>query len=110
MASEQPGPGIQGMEIALTGHAPVCRRCGGEGLLAAQVPYTMTGPKGAPVRCLHDVVLCASCDQADPAAGALITFFTVHGAVTEDQAGEFAALLCTWTGQVRPPEVDVAAF
>jgi Family of unknown function (DUF6300) len=110
MASERPVPGIPAMEITLVDHAPLCGRCGAETLLGAQVPYTVAGLNGAPVRCLRDVVLCASCDQADPAAGALITFFTVHGAVAEEQADEFAALVTIWAEHVRAPEVELAAL
>jgi len=62
------------------------------------------------VRLARNVVLCARCDQDDPSAGALITFFTVHGEVTLDTAPEFTALAGAWAASVRAPGIDPAAL
>jgi hypothetical protein len=56
------------------------------------------------------VVLCSECNKDDSAAGALITFFAVHGIVTEDTMDECCALLATWASTAQPPHVDLEQF
>jgi hypothetical protein len=62
------------------------------------------------VRCLREVVLCRHCDQDDHTAGALVTFFAVHGEVTEETVQEFIGLVSVWASHVRTPDVDLAAL
>jgi uncharacterized protein DUF6300 len=55
------------------------------------------------------VVLCPRCDADEPKAGAVITFFHVHGqvdAITVHQCGD---LLRAWVASITIPPVDTAA-
>lgn len=90
------------------GDVPPCPRCGGEGLLRAKIPRGSAGASGGRVRLYLPVVLCATCDLEAPSAGALITFFQVHGSVTDANAGVFADLAGTWIASVDVEPVSEA--
>ncbi|TCJ36585.1 DUF6300 family protein [Parafrankia sp. BMG5.11] len=88
---------------------PRCPRCGGEGLAAARVPHILQTARG-PVQGHHQFVLCSGCDADNPAAGGLITFFHVHGQVSQQTENEFTALLTRWTSSLVVPAVDPQAW
>src|ERR1035441_9445159 len=110
VARDKPRPAVPALEFVLAADPQLCPRCGGETLLAGTAPYEQPGRPGEMVRCLRDVVLCGRCDQADPAASALVAFFVVHGEVTEETAQEFIALVSAWSAHVRTPGIDLAAL
>jgi hypothetical protein len=56
------------------------------------------------------MILCADCDVDDPFAGALITWFHVHGAVEPEHGEEFGELLTRWAASMRLPVLDEAAL
>lgn len=109
MASD-PAFSHRGLDLVRTEEAPSCPRCGGEGLLSVSVPHEWRNNRGATVPGFGAVVLCPRCDGHDPAAAPLITFFTVHGQVSEDTAEEFTALVHTWAAHARVPEPDPVAL
>jgi hypothetical protein len=78
-----------------------CPRCGGEVLATAGLPHRPGTTQ---------VLLCSRCDAADPVAGPIVTFFTVHETVTPDTVEEFATLLHRWAAHVKVPELDVNAL
>jgi hypothetical protein len=81
-----------------------CERCYLRiGLMSASIPRD--GVEGR-----HTVVLCPSCDAGDAAAGPIITFFLVHGRISDETVEEFSKLALTWTRQLRPPAYDEQAF
>jgi Family of unknown function (DUF6300) len=86
---------------------PNCPRCGGPGLISAQIPVS-TWSDGTPLQipCHAVVILCPACDIGSPEAGALIAFFAVHGCVSDETIEEFGRLLQAWTTVVQPPVAD----
>jgi Family of unknown function (DUF6300) len=110
VAPDQPRSAVPALEFVLATEPQLCARCGGEALLAGKAAYEQPGPHGEMVRCLRDVLLCARCDQGDPAASALIVFFAVHGEVTEETAQGFIALVSAWAAHARTRDVDLAAL
>ncbi|HEU5155366.1 MAG TPA: DUF6300 family protein [Streptosporangiaceae bacterium] len=100
----------QRIEVLSGDAAPSCPRCGQEGLISARLPHGWERSNGARTNGTTIVVLCATCDAAHPEAGALITFFTVHGHITEDTLTECAGLLQRWAATIRLPALDVAAL
>ena len=110
MTAQPARPGSPDITLARTGEPPPCPRCGGEGLLSAQVPHEWRNNRGIMVRGTRIVVLCPHCDAEDPAAGSLILFFAVHGQVTGETTEEFASLLRGWASQAQAPEVDQDAL
>jgi Family of unknown function (DUF6300) len=103
-------PGGPGEELAGAGDPPPCPRCGGEGLLSVSVPHSWQNNRGDAVHGRHVVVLCQTCDAADPSAVPLILFFTVHGQVSEQTASEFTDLARRWAASVKNPQADQAAL
>lgn len=100
----------QGIEVLSGDTGPCCPRCGQEGLLSARVPHGWERASGARTDGTTIVVLCPSCDAGHPQAGALITFFAVHGHITEDTLTECANLLRAWAESVRLPTLDLAVL
>ncbi|MBO2464947.1 DUF6300 family protein [Actinomadura violacea] len=89
-------------------HVPACPRCGGPGLLSARVPHDIERQDGHVIRGTTEVVLCPGCDADQPEAGALITYFHVHGAVDADTVRQAADLISAWANSIEipPPDVD----
>jgi hypothetical protein len=100
MTAQPAKPDSPGIGLTQTQDPPPCPRCGGEGLLSAQVPQWRNG-QGADVRGAREVVLCPHCDAHDPAAGPLIRFFAVHGQVTAGTTEELASLLRSWADHAQ---------
>jgi hypothetical protein len=98
--------GIPGITLTRTEEPTSCSRCGGEGLLSAQIPSRWPEARGAVMGGFRVIVLCPHCDANDPAGGALILFFAVHEQVSEETAREFASLLRSWVSQAQAPDVD----
>jgi hypothetical protein len=105
-----PGHHPQGIEVLSGATTPRCPRCGQEGLLSARIPHGWERGNGARTDGTTIVVLCATCDAGNHEAGALITFFAVHGHITEDTLTECADLIHGWMATVRPPTLDLAAL
>ncbi|GAA2626911.1 DUF6300 family protein [Actinomadura fulvescens] len=97
------------VDVVAAGEAPSCTRCGGEGLLSARVPHGFERPDGHRVNGTTVVVLCPRCDAGDRAAGALITFFHVHGEVESDTVQHCADLIHAWVDSIHIPPVNVEA-
>lgn len=98
------------VEVILSNGLPLCRRCEGEGILSARLPYGWSNTKGHHVPGVVTVVLCQRCDLNDPAAGALITWFTVHGELTPANLEAAAPLIQAWANTLTPPAFDQLAF
>jgi Family of unknown function (DUF6300) len=96
------------MDIRGTADVHECPRCGGQGLLSAQVPHEVAGLDGRITQGHVIVVLCSSCDAADLCGGPLVTFFHVHGQVTAETLQEAAALIQQWAEGITIPPVDMA--
>lgn len=98
------------------GDVPPCPRCGGEGLLRAQIPNGWANAAGDWVGGHVPVVLCTTCALDDPVAGALITFLHVHGQVIDNNAATFADLTAAWIASLDVTvsdaafEADIAAW
>jgi hypothetical protein len=93
--------------VRLAGDLPCCPRCGQQGLLAASVPHNLGSADGTAVRGTITVVLCASCDHDDPAAGPLILYLLVHEHITTGTLRECAALVQRWADSLTVPAVDL---
>jgi hypothetical protein len=98
------------IEVLSGATTPRCPRCGLEGLLSARVPHGWERGDRRRVNGTTIVVLCPTCDAENPEAGALITFFAVHGRITEDTLAEGANLLQQWAATIRLPTLDVAVL
>lgn len=92
------------------GDAPLCPRCEQPGILSVRVPHNWTNEAGHPVRGTAVVVLCPRCDLDHPEGGALITWFAVHGGVSEENTAEAVQLIEAWARAVEIPKPDVAAI
>ncbi|GGK70973.1 hypothetical protein Sme01_27170 [Sphaerisporangium melleum] len=79
--------------------------------MSVRVPNSWTNSRGAEVRGYSVVVLCASCDADRPATAPLITWFHVHGEVTEDNLHEFATLGSVWINglDLQPLDLEMLA-
>lgn len=98
------------MEVEAVTETPPCARCGGPSLLSVRVPRDITRADGGVVRGTAIVVLCPACDVDHPQAGALITFFAVHGEATVELLDQAADLLAAWEHAIEVPAVDVEAL
>ncbi|MEU6033996.1 DUF6300 family protein [Actinomadura sp. NPDC047616] len=89
---------------------PPCPRCGDQVLLTARMPYPIQRSDGHWVHGTTEVLLCPNCDFDDPTAGALITYFHVHGKVDTDTVRQGADLIRAWidSNPIRRP--DAAAI
>jgi hypothetical protein len=85
---------------------PNCPQCSQPGLLSALVPHSLLNGRGEEVHGSAVAVLCATCDSDNREAGALITFFAVHGAVSDDTLEEVAPLLEAWARQAKAKPFD----
>lgn len=94
------------MHVQSGGDAPNCPQCSTPGLLSALVPHILINGRGEELNGSAVAVLCATCDLDNPEAGALITFFAVHGAVTNETAEEAAPLLESWARQAQAKPFD----
>ena len=96
------------LRIESTAEVPNCPQCSSPGLISALVPHTIHNARGVGIPGSSVAVLCPSCDAQDPVAGAVITFFTVHGAVSEETLAEAAPLLEAWarTAVVKPVDLE----
>lgn len=103
-AHNEPAPVV---EIA---NVPACPRCSGECLLQAKMPSALTNVRGARTRGYFPFVLCPTCDFDSPTAGAVVTFFHVHGQVSADTTEQFADLIAAWLATLQVPTVTPAAF
>jgi|SRR5580658_10169283 hypothetical protein len=103
-------PGSKEIRLVQVSAQPSCPRCGGEGLLSAQVPEGGRNNRGQPAWGSRVIVLCSRCDADDPAAGALVLFSAIHDSITDDIAEEFAFLLRNWASQALVPDVDLEAL
>jgi uncharacterized protein DUF6300 len=103
------GPGGVGLDFVVVEDAPPCVRCGAQALLVGEATCQYLETSGETLR-KHRIVLCSWCDRHDTAAGALITFFAVHGAVTTRNANEFLALVNAWAVKVQTIQVDMEAL
>jgi hypothetical protein len=110
MTSQPARPDNPNIMLAQTKELSPCPRCGGEGLLSARVPHGWYNNRGTAVRGTAEVILCPRCDASDPLAGPLVLFFAVHGQVTDETTGEFAALLRRWASKAQVPATDQAAL
>jgi hypothetical protein len=89
---------------------PCCPRCGQQVLLSADLPHGWDNPDGTRTSGTIPVGICERCDASDPAAGALITYFQVHGQVDASSLHEFAGLAQAWADGVAIPPLDTAAL
>jgi hypothetical protein len=98
------------IDVGSTPGDPPCPRCEQPGILSARVPYGWERADGQRTNGTTIVVLCPTCDANDPAAGALITFFHVHGHVTEETVQQCAELLQAWADSIEMPNLDLDAL
>jgi hypothetical protein len=99
-----------GFDVEIVERAPGCPRCGTACLLAAWVPHGWRLATGTRLLGRGRVVLCVPCGSDDPFGAALITFFHVHGEVSDGTLEEFARLVRGWVGGAQVQCVDPAAF
>ncbi|WP_432190647.1 DUF6300 family protein [Streptomyces sp. Tue6028] len=79
-------------QIVRSQELPLCSRCGGDHLLTtATMP--MKDAFGQPI----ELELCKKCDADQPAAAALVRFFTEGGGHDLSRSKEGAQLLMEWT-------------
>jgi hypothetical protein len=102
-----PAPGWQPITVRISDTQPCCPRCGQQALMCAYVPHGWDNEDGAATRGTIPVVLCAQCNAGEPEAGALITFFHVHGEVDASAVIEFASLAQAWVASITIPPVDM---
>jgi hypothetical protein len=91
----------------VTGEQPSCPLCGAEALLSAMVPHGWSTESGRQVQGRRTALLCPQCHRADPAAGALIDFFAIHGSITPETVEVFAIRLQTWVDHVSGQRLDI---
>jgi hypothetical protein len=99
-----------GFDVEVVDTAPDCPRCGTACLLAAWVPHGWRLTTGAELRGRGRVLLCSTCGTDDPYGAALITFFHVHGEVSDRTLNEFARLVSGWARGAQVQRVDQADF
>jgi hypothetical protein len=99
-----------GIDVEIVDAAPDCPRCGTACLLAAWIPRGWNLATGANLYGRGRVVLCPTCGSDDPYGAALITFFHVHGEVSDNTLEEFARLVGEWVRGARVQRVELAAF
>jgi hypothetical protein len=100
----------RGIDVGSAAGETSCPRCGQPGILSARVPYGWERGDGQRTNGTTIVVLCSRCDAGTPAAGALITFFHVHGHVTEETVQQCAELLQAWADSLEVPNLDLDAL
>ncbi|MGI5488048.1 DUF6300 family protein [Microtetraspora malaysiensis] len=98
------------VEVELSERHPDCGRCGGEGILSARVPHNLVNARNETVRGFTIIVLCPRCDIGQPEAGALISWFTVHGEVTNENLVQAAELIHAWASVAKSPPLNEAAL
>ncbi|WP_345432058.1 DUF6300 family protein [Actinoallomurus vinaceus] len=86
-----------------------CPRCDAEVLASLRVPHGWTNTHGVQVRGFRELIVCARCDADDPAAGPIVTFFTVHAEASDANIGQLAVLLGRWVAAAQARRVDEAA-
>ncbi|MEU9019267.1 DUF6300 family protein [Actinomadura sp. NPDC048394] len=96
------------IDVVSAAHPPACPSCGESGLLSARVPHDIKRPDGHIIHGTTQVVLCQTCDASAPAAGALITYFHVHGTIDTDTIDQAADLIGAWVNSIYipPPDID----
>ncbi|MEV2264084.1 DUF6300 family protein [Streptomyces anulatus] len=103
--SNEPAPVVQLDDV------PPCGRCGRPGLMLTRFSNSWKNQRGEDVPGIREVVLCSSCDAADPAAVQLLALFDVHGQLSEQNLPLFADLAADWTAEIarrRVNEQDLA--
>lgn len=98
------------IDVTSSAGTPNCPRCDGPGLMAARLPYGWERADGQRTNGTTTLVLCPTCDANDPHAGPLITFFHVHGEVTNATVQDAADLIMLWAENIHIPELDIVAL
>lgn len=108
LRDNEPERGGRPIDVVSAAHVPACPKCSEDGLLSARVPHNIERPDGYIVHGTTQVVLCPRCDADQPAAGALITYFHVHGQVNDDTLTQAADLIAAWATSISipPPDLD----
>lgn len=99
-----------GFDVEIVNATPDCPRCGMACLLAAWVPHGWRLATGTEVRGRGLVVLCPACGSDERYGAALITFFHVHGEVSDGTLHEFARLVREWARGAQVPRIEQEAF
>jgi hypothetical protein len=98
--SNGPAPVVQVDDL------PSCGRCGRTGLMLARFPNSWKNQRGEDVAGFREVLLCSSCDTADPAAAQLLALFDMNDQLNEQRFPLFADLAADWTAVVARRKVN----
>jgi hypothetical protein len=98
------------VEVVLSEEPPECGRCGREAIMSARIPHGLINARNKTVNGFAIVVLCSRCDIGQPEAGALISWFTVNGEVTNENLIEAAERIHAWASVAKVPCLNEAAL
>jgi hypothetical protein len=97
--------------FTLVEESPACPKCGQLGILAAWMPHGWDNANGAHlVEGKALVLLCNTCSRDDRDAAPLLTFFDVHGELTEESIDHFVPLVRAWLQRAQVQQVDSEDF
>ncbi|MDQ0904305.1 hypothetical protein QFZ22_000290 [Streptomyces canus] len=85
---------------------PLCPRCETRTKMVVRFSSSWKNGRAEEVPGLKEVVLCAACDHADPAAAELLALFTVDEGVTTSNMEMLGSLSAAWVESVRQRTVD----